>query len=153
MHCAYCDHPETKVIDSRLVSSGKEIRRRRVCMRCNERFTTYESVEKTILQVIKKDGSKVAFNPEKIKSGIMKALEKRPIEDSTIADILHQVTIALQNTGLKEISSHSIGEYVMKELKKIDEVAYVRFASVYRSFQNLSAFQKEILSLENEKEP
>jgi len=147
MNCPFCNTPDTKVTDSRLVTETNQVRRRRVCQSCNERFTTYENVEVVMPRVIKRDESRVSFDEERLRQGILRALEKRPVSmndvDAAIVNIMHQI----RATGEKEIPSSAIGEHVMMELKKLDEVAYVRFASVYRRFRDLESFKKEIDSL------
>ncbi len=147
MHCPYCHYAETKVVDSRLVNEGDQVRRRRECLSCQERFTTYEVVELVLPRVIKRDGVRSSFDEEKLRSGMLKALEKRPVNtDAMEASMLH-IKHRLRSCGEREISSQLLGEWVMEELLKLDEVAYVRFASVYRSFEDLEAFRSEIQRL------
>lgn len=142
MRCAFCFHPETKVIDKR---DHEEItRRRRECLKCNKRFTTYERVENLNLTVIKKDGRKEAFDREKIKRGLLRAFEKRPVTLEKIDEIVNKIETYLRKLKTKEIESKIIGEKVIKELKRIDDVAYLRFASVYKEFNDKKDFEKEI---------
>ncbi|MFO7677472.1 MAG: transcriptional regulator NrdR [Thermoplasmatota archaeon] len=146
MNCPYCSHIETKVTDSR--DTGKySIRRRRECLQCNRRFTTYEHIEMAPLYVIKKDGRREKFERNKIKNGLLKALEKRPINNEKIEEILDSIEEDIRRMGKEEIDSKTIGEVVMNTLKQIDQVAYIRFASVYRSFTDVALFEKEIKSL------
>ena len=146
MNCPYCSNLETKVTDSR--DTGKyTIRRRRECLKCTRRFTTYEHIEMTPIYVIKKDGRREKFDRNKIKIGIMKALEKRPISHDKIEEILDSIEEKIRRNGKEEIETTKIGEYVMDSLKNTDEVAYIRFASVYRSFTDVTSFEKEIKSL------
>lgn len=148
MQCPFCHAVDTKVIDSRAVGNDEQqIRRRRECTICAERFTTYETVELALPRVQKKDGSYVQFNEEKIRSGLLRALEKRPVAISAIDAIIHNITSKLRATGEREISTQRIGEWVMDELKLLDPVAYVRFASVYRRFEDVDAFHTEIKRL------
>ena len=149
MECPYCHNIETKVTDSRDTGS-LSIRRRRECLKCNKRFTTYEYIELTPIYVKKKDGRLEKFDRNKIKKGIMKALEKRPIDSETIEDVLVSIEEKIRRTGKEEIESKEIGEYVMDKLKEVDHVAYIRFASVYRSFTDLSSFEKEVKNLLNQ---
>ena len=149
MHCPYCNTEETKVIDSRLVNEGAQVRRRRECLNCAERFTTYETVELTLPRVIKRDGAQSAFDLDKLRTGVVKALEKRPVSVEQIDAALNHIIHHLRSSGEREVASANIGELVMDELRKLDEVAYVRFASVYRSFQDVNAFREEIQRLQN----
>lgn len=150
MECPFCNHIETKVTDSRDTGSYT-IRRRRECLKCNKRFTTYEHVEMTPIFIIKKDGRREKFDRNKIKKGIIKALEKRPVSHEKIDEIINKIQEKIRRTGKEEIESSIIGEYVMNELKETDQVAYIRFASVYRSFADITFFQKEIKNLTREK--
>ncbi len=145
MQCPFCTHPETKVTETR-ETNEEATRRRRECLRCEKRFTTYERVELN-LTVIKKDGSRTAFDRTKVKNGLVKACEKRPISQERIEQAVDEIETKLRNKGKNEISSHDIGEEVMKTLKRLDQVAYVRFASVYREFADLTSFQNELKSL------
>ena len=147
MKCPYCDNPETKVIDSRPTEDGRAIRRRRGCENCGKRFTTYEKVEESIVMIVKKDGSREAFDRNKIINGIVKACEKRPVSMAQIDQVTANIERGLNNLMEKEVKSEFIGELVMDELKNLDEVAYVRFASVYRQFTDVDTFIKEIEKL------
>ena len=149
MECPYCHHIETKVTDSRDTGT-LSIRRRRECLKCNKRFTTYEYIELTPIYVKKKDGRLEKFDRNKIRKGIMKALEKRPIDSETIEEIIVSIEEKIRRTGKEEIESKIIGEYVMNALKEVDHVAYIRFASVYRSFTDISSFEKEVKNLINQ---
>jgi transcriptional repressor NrdR len=144
MHCPFCRHEETKVTDSRLASGGAQIRRRRECLSCGERFTTFESAELVMPLVVKSDRSRVPFDEAKLLSGMQKALEKRPVSREAIDEAVSRIGHKLRAMGEREVESRAIGELVMEELHHLDEVAYVRFASVYRSFQDVDAFRHEI---------
>lgn len=144
MKCMYCGCIDSKVIDSRSTEDGTIIRRRRECVNCGKRFTTYETVENTPIFVIKTDGARQAFNPDKIKRGIIKACEKRPVPASAIDKLVDDIQKKIYNSLVQEIPSKEIGEMVCEGLKDIDEVAYVRFASVYRSFTDSTSFIKEL---------
>ncbi len=144
MHCPFCNAPETKVVDSRLATEGAQVRRRRECMGCGERYTTYETAELSLPRVVKSDGNREKFDEQKIRKGLIKALEKRPIESDEIDRVASQITKRLMTEGVREIPSNTLGEWVMEALQELDQVAYVRFASVYRSFQDVNAFQEEI---------
>lgn len=144
MYCPFCSESETKVIDSRLVSDGAQIRRRRECLSCRERFTTFEAAELLMPRIIKQDGTREPFNEEKLRSGFLRALEKRPVSIEDIEAAITNIKHGLQAMGEREVKSLEVGERVMDALRSLDQVAYVRFASVYRSFQDLSEFQKEI---------
>ncbi|MCW5589140.1 MAG: transcriptional regulator NrdR [Legionellales bacterium] len=150
MYCPFCHYAETKVIDSRLVSEGNQVRRRRECLKCCERYTTYESAELVMPRIVKRDGRRKPFDEENLRVGMMRALEKRPVSVEALEETISRIKHRLRATGEREISSQLLGEWVMEELRKLDEVAYVRFASVYRSFQDLNAFREEIKRLENE---
>jgi len=154
MHCPFCSADDTKVIDSRLVAEGDQVRRRRECLSCHDRFTTYETAELVMPRLIKQNGNREPFNEDKMRSGIIRALEKRPVSVEEIESVVSQIKHALRATGEREVKSLVVGELVMDHLKKIDHVAYVRFASVYRSFQDLNEFREEIdrLSAEPESE-
>lgn len=151
MKCSYCGRPDTKVIDSRPTEEGFAIRRRRGCDGCGKRFTTYEKVEENILMVAKKDGRREAFDRTKVLSGIAKACEKRPVSMAQMEAMVSSIESTLHNQIEKEVDSNYIGELVMEELKKVDEVAYVRFASVYRQFTDVNTFIKEIEKLVGKK--
>ena len=147
MRCPFCENEDTKVIDSRHTEEGHAIRRRRECEKCNKRFTTYEKVEEVILMVIKKDGSRETFDRSKVMNGIIKACEKRPVPIAEIEKIVDDIERGLNNMMEKEVKSTFIGELIMDRLKDLDEVAYVRFASVYRQFTDIKTFVKEIEGL------
>jgi transcriptional repressor NrdR len=140
MKCPFCGYTESKVVDSRATDDNNSIRRRRECLECKKRFTTYENIETTPILVIKNGGNRQPFNPEKIKLGIIKACEKRPVPRQKIDELVEGIVKKINNSMLKEIPSSQIGEMVMQELKEIDEVAYVRFASVYRKFKDINTF-------------
>jgi transcriptional repressor NrdR len=150
MHCPFCGHEETKVTDSRLAAEGRQIRRRRECLKCGERFTTFESAELLMPQVIKSDGSREPFDAAKLAAGMQKALEKRPVSSEAVEQAVERVCHRLRIMGERELPSRAVGEAVMEELRHLDEVAYVRFASVYRSFQDVNAFREEIERLQQE---
>lgn len=147
MKCPFCNNEDTKVIDSRPTEEGFAIRRRRGCDACGKRFTTYEKVEEAILMVVKKDSGREVFDRNKILNGIVKACEKRPVSMSQIEEMVDEIEKDLHNLMVKEIDSNYIGELVMEQLKKSDEVAYVRFASVYRQFTDVNTFLREIEKL------
>ena len=144
MHCPFCRAPDTKVIDSRLVAEGEQVRRRRECVVCNERFTTFETAELVTPRVIKSDGSRVPFDEEKLRRSMLHALQKRPVSIEQIDSALQQILHQLRATGEREVKSRLIGELVMEALRQLDQVAYVRFASVYRDFKDVAAFMVEI---------
>lgn len=152
MRCPSCKKDGTKVLDSRPVNSGKAIRRRRECEHCHFRFTTFERVEQTPLVVVKKGDAREAFSTEKILRGLIKACEKRPVPLEKLEDIANRVEKTLRDEGRSEVHSHEIGELVMNELAKVDEVAYVRFASVYRQFKDINVFAREIQELKDQLE-
>lgn len=151
MHCPFCEEEETKVIDSRLVSEGRGVRRRRECPQCVERFTTYEMVELVLPRIVKRDGTRSSFDEEKLRNGMLRALEKRPVSTEAIEAALKRIIKRLRAIGERELESNILGEWVMDELKALDQVAYVRFASVYRSFQDVHAFSDEISRLQDKK--
>jgi transcriptional repressor NrdR len=153
MRCPFCDAQDTKVIDSRLASEGDQVRRRRECLTCNERFTTYESAELVMPRIVKSDGVRETFNEEKLRTGILRALEKRPVETEQIEAAINRIKYSIRSTGEREVSSAQLGEWVINELRELDQVAYVRFASVYRSFEDVNAFREEIERLENSPTP
>ena len=144
MKCPYCNHPDTRVIDSRPAEDGSAIRRRRSCDECGKRFTTYEKVETIPLIIIKKDNNREQYNRSKIERGIIRACYKRPVSAEAIQKTLERIEIKIFNLEAKEVSSTDVGEIVMDELKELDEVAYVRFASVYREFKDVNTFMDEI---------
>lgn len=147
MKCPFCTHEDTRVVDSRLGKEGNNIRRRRECVECERRFTTYERVEETLPLVIKKDGRREAFERQKIISGIQRACEKRPVSIATIEKVVDQMEVSLQESGEKEVDSSRIGEAIMEALQALDEVAYVRFASVYRQFRDINEFMSELTDI------
>ena len=153
MHCPFCSADDTKVIDSRLVAEGDQVRRRRECTSCAERFTTYEVAELVMPRVIKQNGSREPFNEEKLRAGFQRALEKRPVALEDIEGVINQIKHRLRATGEREIKSLELGELVMEQLKQLDQVAYVRFASVYRDFQDIAEFRDEIARLEKDSVP
>ena len=150
MHCPYCKKEDTKVIDSRLVQSGRQVRRRRECVSCGSRMTTYEVVEFNLPRVLKQDGSSVVFDENKLRSGFLKALEKRPVSFDQVNAAIHSIVDVLSSLGEREVASSVIGDLVMKSLLALDKVAYIRFASVYYSFEDLTAFRDEIKRLQGE---
>lgn len=147
MKCPFCDNQDTKVIDSRPTDEGQAIRRRRLCDNCKKRFTTYEKVEEIMFMVVKKDGSRELFDRAKVRNGIVNACKKRPITTEQIEKIVEDIERGLNNMMEKEISSTVIGEVILDNLKELDEVAYVRFASVYRQFEDVNTFMQEIEKL------
>ncbi len=151
MRCPYCSHPESKVIDSRPAEEGASIRRRRECLACKKRFTTYETMECLPLVVVKKDGSRQSFDRNKVMAGLIRACEKRPVPYSTLEAMVGEIEQVLQNKMEREISSAEIGELVMERLKQIDDVSYVRFASVYRQFKDINTFISELSKLLEDK--
>ena len=148
MHCPFCNADVTKVIDSRLVADGHQVRRRRECLVCHERFTTFEMAELVMPRVIKSNGVREPFNEDKLRNGIQRALEKRPVSTELIEQSINRIKSNLRATGEREIMSKIIGNLVMEELKLLDKVAYIRFASVYRSFEDIREFGEEIARLE-----
>ncbi len=148
MHCPFCDAEDTKVIDSRLANDGYEVRRRRECLTCSERFTTFESAELVMPKLVKNDGRREPFNEEKLRAGITRALEKRPVNSEDIESAVERIKKQMRSTGDREVPSVILGHWVMDELRDLDHVAYVRFASVYRSFEDVNAFREEIERLE-----
>jgi len=151
MKCPFCDYYETKVVDSRPTEEGHSIRRRRECVKCTQRFTTYEKIEHIPIVVIKKDGTRQEYNRDKILNGLIRACEKRPVSMMQMEAIADEVEKNLQNSLKREISSTMIGELVMNQLKDLDEIAYVRFASVYRQFKDLNTFLDELKKMLDEK--
>ncbi|HIW14611.1 MAG: transcriptional regulator NrdR [Acutalibacteraceae bacterium] len=144
MKCPYCSYPESKVIDSRPTDEGERIRRRRECLQCGKRFTTYEIIETVPLMVVKKDKSREAFDRNKLLGGLLRACEKRPVSLEQLEEIVNEIENKLQNSLDREIPSSLIGTYAMEKLKEVDEVAYVRFASVYRQFRDINSFMEEL---------
>jgi len=153
MRCPFCGADDSKVVDSRLSVEGDAIRRRRMCVECNERFTTYETAELSLPRLIKRDRSRELFDENKLRAGFMRALEKRPVSIDAVDTAVKTITRRLWATGEREVDSRLVGDWVMDALRELDEVAYVRFASVYRSFQYVNAFREEIERMENKSEP
>lgn len=148
MYCPFCSHEETKVIDSRLAGDGRQIRRRRQCLRCNERFTTFETAELVMPRIVKNDNSRQPFDESKVRDSMRRALEKRPVPSDEFEQAVGRLVHKLRTMGEREVQSRLVGELVMEELRGLDEVAYVRYASVYRSFQDVTEFQEEIKRLQ-----
>lgn len=147
MRCLKCGSEESKVVDSRSIEEGNSIRRRRECLNCKNRFTTYEKIEYTPIMVIKKNGERQQFNREKVLNGMLRACEKRPVSLDTLENSVDEIEMEINNSLDKEIDANEIGEYVIEKLKKIDEIAYVRFASVYRQFKDIEEFKLELNKL------
>lgn len=151
MHCPYCSYSDTKVIDSRLISEGLQTRRRRECPECGERFTTFESAELLMPKIIKqKNNTREPFNEQKLREGLYRSLEKRPVGDEEIEKLIEDIKKDIRASGEREVPSRLIGEAVMKNLRKIDEVAFIRFASVYRRFEDITEFSEEVEKLTND---
>ena len=150
MYCPFCRAQDTKVIDSRLASDGTQVRRRRECLACEERFTTFETAELVMPRIIKSSGVREPFDDKKLSAGIMRALEKRPVASESVDAAISRIQHRLRASGEREIQSRLLGDWVMHELRELDQVAYVRFASVYRSFEDVQAFQEDIERLGNE---
>jgi len=148
MHCPFCGTPDTRVVDSRLSPEGARVRRRRECSQCTSRFTTYEAAELTLPRIVKQDQRHEAFDAAKLRTGMLKALEKRPVAMAAIEAAVQRIEHQARATGERELSSRQLGEWVMEELRQLDQVGYVRFASVYRSFQDIHAFEEEIKRLQ-----
>jgi len=148
MLCPFCSAPDTRVIDSRLADDGNQVRRRRECAECSERFTTYENAELNLPRIVKTDGSRESFNEDKLRSGFCKALEKRPVSMEQIDESVSRIKQKLLSAGERELAARQIGDWVMDELKTLDHVAYIRFASVYLSFEDVDAFREAIEKLE-----
>jgi len=144
VHCPFCNHPETRVNDSRLAGEGRQVRRRRECLACGERFTTFEGPELVMPRIIKRDDNREPFDEAKLRGGIVRSLDKRPVSMESVEGAVERVIHSLQTAGEREIPSRLVGELVMEELRGLDEVAYVRFASVYRSFEDVTDFQDEV---------
>jgi transcriptional repressor NrdR len=153
MRCPFCGAEDTKVVDSRLAGDGDQVRRRRKCEICNERFTTYETAELNLPRVVKRDGSRVPFDGRKLRAGMMRALEKRPVSTEQVDAAQARIQRRLLSSGEAEVQSRRVGELVMDELKGLDQVAYVRYASVYRKFEDVAAFREEIDRLERQPTP
>lgn len=150
MRCPFCFFEDTKVVDSRLQSSGDQVRRRRECLECNTRFTTYENAQLSLPRVVKNDGRRESFHDDKLRASFLKALEKRSIDTSKIEEQIEKIKILLRQGGEKEVKSRDIGRLVMSSLRVLDRVAYVRFASVYRSFEDVKSFLDEVKMLEDD---
>lgn len=148
MHCPFCNQADTKVIDSRLVAAGEQIRRRRECVTCGERYTTYEMPELVMPYVVKTNGTREPFNEEKLRGGLTRALEKRPVDSEKVESAITRIKQGLRSTGEREVPSRMIGEALMETLHELDQVAYVRFASVYRQFEDIEEFRVELDKLE-----
>ena len=144
MHCPFCANPESKVVDKRDAEQGISIRRRRECLKCKRRYSTYERLEDHPLIIIKKDGTRERFNKEKLRDGMQKACEKRPVAVAKIEEAVMNIEMSLKRTGKAEVKSRRVGELVMRQLKRLDKVAYIRFASVYKDFQDVETFQEEL---------
>lgn len=147
MHCPFCNADDTKVVDSRLIREGNQTRRRRECPDCKERFTTYETAELSLPRIIKRDGRRSPFSEEKLRAGLLRALEKRPVSIEQVETAIVRLKRKAMTSGEREIPSAHLGEWVMEELHQLDQVAYVRFASVYRCFQDIDEFRREISKL------
>ena len=147
MYCPFCSANDTKVIDSRLVSDGHQVRRRRECLACHERYTTFESAELVMPRIIKRDGSREPFNEDKMRNGLLRALEKRPVSTEQMELSINKLKSQLRATGEREVPSEMLGTIIMEQLKSLDKVAYIRFASVYRSFEDIKEFGEEIARL------
>lgn len=150
MRCPFCGDPDTRVIDSRLSQDGDQVRRRRECVPCHERFTTFESAELSLPRIIKSNGNREPFREDKLRAGMLRALEKRPVSSDQVEAAITRIKKSLLATGERELTSQFLGEHVMNELRELDHVAYVRFASVYRSFEDVNAFRQVIDHLELE---
>ena len=150
MHCPFCQHDDTRVIDSRVAEDGATIRRRRECEKCGERFNTFETVEIKLPAVVKSDGRREAFDERKLRIGVERALHHRPVEADALDNVVREVVKQLRQSNEREVVSRLIGEWVMNELRRLDQVAYVRFASVYRRFEDVQAFREEIERLERD---
>jgi transcriptional repressor NrdR len=153
MRCPFCGSGDTRVVDSRLAGEGTQVRRRRECTACSERFTTFESAELTLPRVIKRDGTRVPFDEDKLRAGMLRALEKRPVASDQVEAALARIKHEMVATGEREVRSRAVGERVMAALRELDQVAYVRFASVYRSFSDVADFRDELDRLANEPPP
>ncbi|WP_133129825.1 transcriptional regulator NrdR [Legionella yabuuchiae] len=144
MYCPFCHAEETKVVDSRLIAEGAQVRRRRQCLQCNERFTTFETAELVMPAIIKRDGRREAFNIDNLRAGMLRALEKRPVSVDDLEDALATILQKIRHNGEREVESRQVGEWVMEQLYRLDHVAYVRFASVYKRFKDVSEFRQTI---------
>jgi transcriptional repressor NrdR len=150
VHCPFCQHDDTRVIDSRETDDGTSIRRRRQCEQCGERFNTFETAEIKLPAIVKSDGRREAFDTHKLRTGVERALQKRPVASDAVENVVREVARQLRAVAEREVPSRLIGEWVMSELKRLDQVAYVRFASVYRRFEDVQAFREEIEKLEKD---
>lgn len=150
MHCPFCRALDTKVIDSRLVADGGQVRRRRECLTCGDRFTTYETAELAMPRIVKSNGEREPFNEDKLRAGMRRALEKRPVDADALESAVNRISHGLRATGEREVASRELGEAVMRELRAMDAVAFVRFASVYRDFQDVREFSEEVRKLNTE---
>lgn len=150
MHCPFCRADDTKVTDSRLVAEGAQVRRRRECLTCGDRFTTYETAELVMPRIVKSDDAREPFNEDKLRAGMLRALEKRPVDADALESAISRITHELRATGEREVPSRQLGEAVMRELRALDGVAYVRFASVYRDFQDVRDFSEAVRTLNTE---
>jgi transcriptional repressor NrdR len=150
MHCPFCQNEDTRVIDSRVSEDGTTIRRRRECERCGERFNTFETVEIKLPAIVKSDGRREAFDERKLRTGVERSLQKRPVASDAVDSVVREIVRQLRAVNEREVFSRLIGEWVMAELKRLDQVAYVRFASVYRRFEDVQAFREEIEKLERD---
>ena len=150
MHCPFCKAPDTRVVDSRLGGDGDQVRRRRECVECGERFTTYETAELSMPRIVKQDGTRQTFDESKLRSGLTKALEKRPVSVEKIEASISHIKHKLLSAGEREVDARTLGDWVMEELQALDHVAYIRFASVYLSFEDVDAFRKTIEKLEQQ---
>jgi transcriptional repressor NrdR len=151
MHCPFCHAEETKVVDSRLVAEGTQVRRRRQCLLCHERFTTFETAELIMPLIIKRDDRREPFNIDKLRAGMLRALEKRPVSVNALEGAIVAIMQEIRSGGEREIDSHRVGELVMKQLYRLDHVAYVRFASVYKRFKDVSEFRQTIDQMKDDK--
>lgn len=150
MHCSFCQHEDTRVIDSRLTEDGMTVRRRRECPACGERFNTFETAEIKLPALVKSDGRRESFDERKLRIGIERALQKRPVSSDAVDEVVRKVVRSLRQSNEREVASRRVGEWVMVELKRLDQVAYVRFASVYRRFEDVQAFREEVERLERD---
>lgn len=153
MKCPFCQHEDTQVLDTRISEEGDSIRRRRRCATCEKRFTTYERVELAMPVIVKKNGSRTEFDPAKLRGSLMLALRKRPVSADAVDAAIHRIEEMLRSSGQREINSGQIGELVMRELKRLDKIAYIRFASVYKSFEDVTEFQDAIAEVGQERKP
>ncbi len=153
MKCPFCQHEETQVLDTRISEEGDSIRRRRRCAKCEKRFTTYERIELAMPVIVKKNGSRSEFDPAKLRGSLMLALRKRPVSADAVDAAIHRIEEKLRSSGEREINSGQIGELVMRELKRLDKIAYIRFASVYKSFEDVTEFQDAIAEVGQERKP